>query len=198
MPDRSEQELLAALRDADDAAFERIYELFQQRVRVTAWRVSHRADWVDELVSETWCRAFKLRRSYDPSRLFLVWMAGILQNVYREQCRNSPTIAEFSNPEAGPDKADEVTPEALASEAEMMVGLNYCVDRLGEQDAEIVRLRFFDGKTLRVVAQEVNVAESTLREVRIPAILKALRKCLASKGIKISEIFPAQEGLEDQ
>ncbi len=197
---RSEKQLFQDVRAGDDSAFERIYDLYHQRVRLTAWRISHRPDWVDELVNESWCRAFEQRKAFDAGRPFLVWMAGIVLNVYREHCRKSPTTLGGSDDlrPAPSAKTDELSPESIASEAELLAGLNDCMARLDPKDAEIVRLRFFDDRTLRLVAKEVSIAEATLRERDIPRILRVLRRCLESKGLKISEVFPAQEGAEPQ
>jgi RNA polymerase sigma-70 factor (ECF subfamily) len=197
MADRSEKQLFADLRAGDDAAFDRVYDLYHQRVRLTAWRISHRRDWVDELVNETWCRAFEQRKRYQPDRSFLVWMAGIVLNVYREHCRSSPTTVGGPH-DLRPAETSDPSPESVAAEAELLVGLNDCMARLATQDARIVRLRFFDGESLRLVAQEVNVPEATLRERDLPRILSALRRCMEAKGLKIDDIFSAQGGLERQ
>lgn len=198
MPDSQDKELFDAVNRGNDRAFERVYDRYQQRARLIAWSMSHRADWLDDILNEAWCRAFRLRRSYDPERPFLIWFAGILQNVYREHCRNSPVTMDPADHDDHTPDAGQRPPEALVAEAELMEKLNDCVSRLGAQDQFIVQLRFFQDKPLRVVAQEVTIAESTLRDVRIPAIFKALRKCLAKKGIEISEVFPAHDRPEMQ
>ena len=96
----TDEQLFEAIRRGDNQAFESIYDRYQQRGRLAAWRISHRPDWVDEILNESWCRAFKARTSYNGSRPFLVWFGGILQNVYREQCRKSPTT--IGHPADGP------------------------------------------------------------------------------------------------
>lgn len=200
MADRSEKQLFEDMRAGDDSSFERIYDLYHQRVRLTAWRISHRPDWVDELVNEAWCRAFEQRKAFDAGRPFLVWMAGIVLNVYREHCRSSPTTLGGSN-DLRPSmegKTDNLSPETIASEAELLVGLNDCMARLDPIDAGIVRLRFFEGKTLRIVAKEVTIPEATLRERDLPRILQSLRRCMETKGLKISDVFSAQGGLDLQ
>lgn len=196
MVERSEADLFSAIHAGDQAAFERAYALYQQRVRLIAWRVSHRPDWVDDLFNEAWCRAFSQRRTYDPSAPFPVWIAGIIQNVYREFCRREQKATGVQGADspaaqvlAGRGVAE---PERLAAEAEVLEGLNDCVNRLEPDDAKIIRLRFFQGLPLRGVAEEVGIPESTLREVRLPAAYQALRRCLGRKKIRFSEVFPAQ------
>lgn len=198
MNDQDEQRLLEAVSRGDERAFEEIYGLFSGRVRLAAWRVSHRSDWLDEIVNEAWYRAFQNRKSYNASKPFLYWMAGIVQNVYREHCRKSPLTLSAGSPDPTKIRLDEVTPEQLADEAETLSGLNDCVSRLSAEDQALVRLRFFDNKSLRDVASEIGVPESTVRETRIPAVLDALKRCLSAKGLRFSHIFPAQGGDEMQ
>ncbi len=200
MPDRWERELFDSVRDGDESAFRRVYDLYQQRVRLVAWRISHRADWLDDILNETWCRAFAQRREFDGERPFLVWISGIVRNVYREECRKSPTVLGNSTivRDTADSRLDELTPEILAEEAEWLSGINECVQRLDPEEAEVVRLRFFEGLTLRELADRIGTPESTLRDVRIPAIFSALRKCMETKGIRFSEFFAAQRAGEKQ
>jgi len=200
MTNRNEKEVLRAVASGDATAFEQAFGWYEQRVRVAAWRISHRADWIDELVHEAWCRAFDRRTTYDPERPFLLWMAGIVQNVYREQCRRSPLTLSDGVKERRRDREDvaSVTPEAAADTAEILAGLNDCLGRLPPEDGQIVRMRFFEGKTLREISVETGIPESTLRAVRLAGALETIRKCMHGKGLEVSEVFPAQRSDDRQ
>lgn len=195
MTDGDESRMLQRIAAGDDAAFEAVYTHFEARVRAIAWRIVRRADWLDEIVNEAWSRAYTSRTSYNADRPFLVWMAGILQNVQREHARASPTTLGDVSPHADPYGASESngqSPENIVSEAEVMLALNDCFSRLGPEDARIIKLRYFENMTYRSVAQEVGIAESTLREHRIPDALEQLRRCLLKKGVEIPQLFSAQ------
>lgn len=192
MSDRTENEITRSIAHGDERDFARAYDLFRTRVRLVAFRISHRSDWIDDLENEAWCRAFKQRDAYDAKTPFLVWMSGILRNVYRELCRNSHlTLDDRAMPTA--EKIDLISPENLAHEAEVLSALNECMAGLEPGDAQIVRLRYFENMTLRAVAQEVMIPEATLREKTIVKLLNQLRACLRSKNIDFSEIFSAQD-----
>jgi len=199
MPESDEANILNRIPTGDDRAFEAAYSLFEARVRAVAWRIVRRADWLDEIVNESWSRAYTARTSYNAERPFLVWMAGIVQNVQREHARASPTTLGDVSADADPHGASESngqSPETLVSEAEVMMALNNCFNGLGPEDARIIKLRYFENMTYRSVAKEVGIAESTLREQRIPAALEQLRRCLKTKGVEIPQLFSAQtEGL---
>ena len=199
MSDRSDKETLAAAARGDEAAFATLYDRYHQRIRLVAWRITHRADWLDDLVNEAWCRAFNQRTSFNPDRDFVVWLIGIVRNVYREYCREGKlSIAGRDELEqVGEVESDEVSPDRLAHEAEILEELNLCVGQLSDIDGQIVRLRCFENQPLRVVAQQVSIPEATLR-TRIPEVFERLRRCLAKKNIDVSDIFSAQGGGDSQ
>lgn len=195
MADSKDNDVLQSVIAGDDRAFERIYDRYQQKARLMAWSLCRRNDWIDDLVSEAWCRAFRNRKNYNPDIPFAVWLAGILRNVYLEHCRKSPlTTDQQKEGEAGL----ESNPEEVVAQAEALIGLNDCIARLSPQDARIVQLRFFDNQPLSVVAQSVKISESTLRVSRIPLIMDTLRGCLAKKGLKFFSIFSAPDPGETQ
>ncbi|MFH1419969.1 MAG: RNA polymerase sigma factor [Planctomycetota bacterium] len=201
MADRTDAEILQAVSRGDTSAFERLYDRYHQRVRLMAWRLSHRPDWIDDLVNEAWCRAFKQRAKYRSSTSFAAWLAGILQNVYREQCRKSAgATARAGSGDAVHDQAEseEMSPEAVAGEAEVLENLSDCVSRLPADEGRLIELRFFQEMPLRAMAQELGIPESTIRDNRLPTAIRKLRKCLKQKGIDSSRFFPAQEGRSDQ
>jgi len=195
MDEQPDKRVLEAVSRGDERAFEALYRQYHQQARLMAWRLSHRPDWVEEIVHDAWCRAFANRRSYQPDRAFLVWLAGIQRIVYLEMCRKSPTTLGDDFP---PDAGHSETPESIVAEAETLADLNDCVSRLPEFDAKIIRLRFFDNLTLRDIAKEVAIPEATLREAKLPAALRKIEQCLRKKGRQISRVLPAQRGGEQQ
>ncbi len=194
MNDPADEELFEANARGDAGAFEQLYVRYNVRLRLAAWRMSRRSDWVDDLTNETWRRAFEARGSFDRSRSFLMWLAGILRNVYREQGR---ARLRLTTEEAAED-ADRTDPARVAADVELLAVLDECVRSLGPEERDIVRLRFFEGQTLRVVAERVRIPEATLRESRIPDLLERLRSKLEARGLAISQIFSAQAGGELQ
>ncbi len=180
MDEAAEEALLRRVPTGDDAAFESLYALYAQRVRLAAWRFCRRGDQIDDLTNETWCRAYRLRPDYDPTRPFFSWLCGILHNVWREQARKN--AADSSDTAADDMPADDLSPDDVAAEAEMLAGLNDCVSRLDPEEQSLVRWRFFDGEPLRLVAQKLGIAEATVREIRLPAVMVKLQRCLSKKG----------------
>jgi RNA polymerase sigma-70 factor (ECF subfamily) len=184
----------------EDAAFEALYVRFAEPVRTVAWRLCRRQPLSDDLANEAWCRAYRLRASFDPSRAFFSWVCGILQNVWREHARSTAGDAAgdigASNPHMAALIPDPEDFDEAVSQAEMLTALNDCVTRLSDDDQKLIRWRFFDGESLRAVAQRLGIAEATVRGNRLPAAMKQLESCLKKKGVS-AEIFgfsAAQDG----
>jgi len=194
MNDWSDEALFAANARGEGRAFEQLYLRYNTRLRMAAWRIGGRADWVDDLANETWRRAFEARNAFDPSRSFLTWLVAILRNVYREQIRLRLRRSDGERFE----EADRTDPARVAADVEMLAVLDECVRSLSADEREIVRLRFFENQTLRSVAERVRIPEATLRESRIPEVLERLRLKLEARGLAISQVFSAQAGGELQ
>lgn len=193
------KDILSAAALGDEKAFQQLHDRYHQRIRLVAWRITHRPDWLDDLLNEAWCRAYAQRTRFDPQRDFVVWMIGIVRNVYREYCRQGRLSLPGTTDLAEIDpESEDASPEALAHEAEVLEALNDCVERLSDADATIVRLRFFQNKTLREISQAVGVPEATIRASRLPEITESLRRCLSKKKIDVSDFFSAQAGSGSQ
>lgn len=198
MTDSDEAPLLLRVPTGDERAFEQLYALYETRLRLVAWRICKRPDVADDLANETWCRAFNSRTSYDPARSFINWLGGILQNVWREHARatvrENPTGNEIRH-NSPMNESDEIAPETAIDQAEMLAGLNDCLERLGSAERDLIRWRFFDGQSLRHVAQRLGIAEATLREHRLPAAMAKIERCLKQKGLDHFLAIPgAQSG----
>jgi len=168
----------------DDAAFERLFALYDARVRLVAWRMCRRGDLVDDLTGEAWCRAYAARASYQPERGFLAWVCGILQNVWREHARSNAAEGQKRGIVRDDEAAlAEESPDEMAAQAEFLAALNECVESLTPAERDLVRWRFMESQTLRAIAQRMGIAEATVRENRLPAALAKLERCLRKKGL---------------
>lgn len=192
MEPSDERDLLARVPAGDDAAFEELYRQYSERLRLTAWRLSRRSELADDLANEAWVRAYRARPTYDSTRPFISWLGGILHNVWREHARsssNDPTGRRGGSDADAAGVADGAIPlEQAVAEAEILAALNDCVERLDADAAQMIRWRFFENLSLRAVAQRLGIAEATVREVRLPAAVAKVERCLRAKGVS-ADIF---------
>ncbi|MGH3156456.1 MAG: RNA polymerase sigma factor, partial [Streptosporangiaceae bacterium] len=83
MPDVGDDELVLLARDGDPVAFRLLVERHQPMVRARARQLCANPSDIDDVMQETFLRAFiALDQLRDPGR-FAAWLAGITANVCR-------------------------------------------------------------------------------------------------------------------
>lgn len=109
---------------------------------------------VDDLVQETWLKAWNARSSFKGAHVpeFVKWLLVILKNIYFDKCRKgrfelaAPNTVENS---IGVEK----TPSEIVSSAESNLKLRAMLGKLDNRSRKIVTLKHFEGLTFRQIAK---------------------------------------------
>lgn len=106
-------------------AFERLAEGLEGPLYAAALRLTRRADAAEDLVQETWYRAYRSFAQFQPGTSFRAWVFRIQMNAFlnRERRRGrEPEVRDFA--------ADEPPERALSAEEEVSAeGLEGLFDR---------------------------------------------------------------------
>ena len=142
-----------------------------------------RAD-ADDLVQETFVRAFRSLETFDAARgPFRPWLAAIARNAARRRWSARPRPEDFD-----PELAEKVLtspdddPAGAAGRREEIDTVRQCVQTLPQDLQRVVRLRYVDGQTTRGIAAETKIAEATVR-LRIEEARRRIEECLRGKGV---------------
>jgi RNA polymerase sigma factor (sigma-70 family) len=112
MPDISDGELVLLARDGDQMAFRLLVERHQSMVRARAKQLCANPNDTDDVMQETFLRAFiALDRLRDPDR-FAAWLAGITVNVCRGLRRRGEPALLSDWPEPLHPAANDGVPSA--------------------------------------------------------------------------------------
>ncbi len=89
-----DEELMLRYRDGDLRAFEELYSRHRVALyRFIAWR-SPRADWVDEVVQDSWANLHHARNRYHPDASFRTYLYQIARNRLLDLLRQqTPLLA---------------------------------------------------------------------------------------------------------
>ena len=127
-PERADAELAALARGGDEAAFEELFRRHRRRVALIAARFFRRREQVEEVVQESFAKAFFALGEFGGGRdaSFAAWLARITFNVSydelrRQKRRPEGALEELTEEEAarlrgaGPDAEGRAVARDLAS-----------------------------------------------------------------------------------
>ena len=172
-----DEELMLRYREGDLSAFEELYGRHRQGLyRFIAWR-SPRADWVDEIVQDSWANLHHARARYQPDATFRTYLYQIARNRLLDLLRQQQHLlaAELGTGTDGRDvfdvladgAQDVVTPETALAEKQRHDSLHMALAALPAEQKEALVLQQFSGLSLEeisaVVAAPVETVKSRLR-----------------------------------
>ena len=164
---RSDADLVQETRDGHTAAFDLLVERhlsatvgFFRYLRVPP-------NSLEDLVQDTFLRAFRKLDLFDPTRTFSVWLLTIGRNLYFDQRRKNSfsevTLERADIPTPGPE--DEIIERHSVQEL---------LESLPEEARFLLELRIFRDLPFPEIAELTGESESTLR-VRFHRLMQRLR-----------------------
>ena len=173
-----DSELVAAVMDGELHRYGEIVERFDQRVRRTIRRNVSEAALLEDLVQETFYRAFKqLHKLKDPTQLE-AWLVTIAHHCVMDHFRQANRRSDRER------KAVE-TQQARQREQAQSAKTRWIWEEVAELSAanmEILRLRYQWALSYQEIANRLGVPESTIRG-RIYEARKSLKRRLIDKGL---------------
>ncbi len=172
-----DEELMIRYREGDLHAFEQLYDRHRVGLyRFIAWR-SPRADWVDEIVQDSWINLHNARTRYQPDASFRTYLYQIARNRLLDLLRQQQHLlaADLGTGTDGRDAFDAladaaqdvVTPDAALAQKQLQDGLHHAIAQLPGEQKEALVLQQFSGMSLEeisaVVAAPVETVKSRLR-----------------------------------
>jgi RNA polymerase sigma-70 factor (ECF subfamily) len=159
-PERADAELVALARGGDEAAFEALFRRHRRRVALIAARFFRRREQVEEVVQESFTKAFFALAEFGGGRdaSFAAWLARITFNVSydelrRQKRRPEGALEELSEEEAaalagrlrgaGPDAESRAVARDLALKL---------LARLGPEDRLVLVMLDVEGLSVSEIA----------------------------------------------
>jgi RNA polymerase sigma-70 factor (ECF subfamily) len=165
----TERELLGAVADRDEAAFEQLCALYQAPLRRHIARIVRSPDAAEDLLQDTLLRIWTHASQWDDRGRPRAWLFRIATTVALNALRSERRRPQAPlTPPAGPD-ADEWLvdpsdgPEALAERAEERARLRSLVAGLSEEKREVLRLIHGDDRSFEEVARTLGIPAGTVR-----------------------------------
>jgi RNA polymerase sigma-70 factor (ECF subfamily) len=155
-------ELLASRGDA--LSFAELYERYLPSVyRYVCARVSSREE-AEDLTSEAFRQMWTSRRGYRRFGTFRAWLFSIVRRTVADYYRRRRPIAQLGPAAAERVLDDEPTPEDQVVQDERALYARDLLSQLGEEQQEILRLRFAAELTYAEIAIVVGKREAAIKK----------------------------------
>ncbi len=171
-PDRATASLVREARQGGQLAFQRLVDRYHGAIfRMVYYRIRSRAD-AEDLTQDIFIKAFRRLSGLKNDAYFRSWLYRIAVNRIRDHLRKKRFRALFVSadddagtdppwPEDAPGQPADVEQQVARREFWRRIG--GVLDRFPRMEREVFLLRFFDGLSIREIAQVVRRSESTVK-----------------------------------
>ena len=162
-----------------DAAFEALYQASFARVYALArWQLGD-PDAAQDVVSQTFLKAFEHRRRAPSGEGMTLWLFRIARNtvidylrVHRRRAGHTTSIDELAEPIDAGD-----SPEAAAARRERRAQLLRALAELPERDRAVLALKFGAQRTNREICRILDLSEGAVAMRLLRALRRLRQEC---------------------
>jgi len=178
--------VIVAAKAGDDAAFEKLLDLYARRLYGYFFRATASHHDAEDLLSDLMLRLVRTLKRYDHRGRFEPWLFRIAANMVRDRIRRRkarPTPVSLSAETGGGAALGDQLPGAAANiDAHMLAGetsaeLNEALQKLDVATREMVLLRYFGEMSFKELAGIFRCPIGTVL-ARVHRGLKSLRKVM--------------------
>jgi RNA polymerase sigma-70 factor (ECF subfamily) len=189
--ERTDEELLAAYRHGDVAAFENLLRRHRAPLFTFLVRMLGDRQRAEDLAQDTFVRVVKGAQEWEQRARFQTWLFTIARNLCVDASRRDRFRRADSLDAQGPEDASplvdsvagrEIDPERGAESARLRPVLQKALLSLPAEQREVFLLREQSGLPFKEIAEVLSVNENTAKS-RMRYALVALRKALLAAGI---------------
>jgi RNA polymerase sigma-70 factor, ECF subfamily len=174
-----DNELVSRTLDGDVRSYEELVRRYERLVGRVLYPYARREISVEDLVQETFLRAYDRLETFNPDYRFKTWLLAIANNLGVDTLRRRKDIVEF-NPETHASSVGG--PEAEALDAERSQDVQKAVAALPEAYAVPLVLRYSEGMSYAEIAEVLDIT--------VPAVKSRLfraRKMLGERLVEVGE-----------
>ena len=171
-----DNELVSRTLDGDVRSYEELVRRYERLVGRVLYPYARREISVEDLVQETFLRAYDRLETFNPDYRFKTWLLAIANNLGVDTLRRRKEIVEF-NPETHASAVGG--PEAEALDAERSRGVQEAIATLPEAYGVPLVLRYSEGMSYAEIAEVLDIT--------IPAVKSRLFRARKMLGERLEE-----------
>ncbi len=173
----ADNELVERTRAGDVRSYEELVRRYERLVGRVLYSYARREISVEDLVQETFLRAYDRLETFNPDYRFKTWLLAIANNLGVDTLRRRREIVEF-NPETHAGASGG--PEAEALDADRSRSVQDAVATLPETYGVPLILRYSEGLSYAEIAEVLDIT--------IPAVKSRLFRARKMLGERLEEV----------
>ena len=165
---RSDDELIAAYLKGDNLSFDALLERYKQKLFAYILSTVHREDLADDIFQDTFVKAIVCMRKgrYKMNGKFYSWLLCIAHNVIIDNFRYEQSVEGLNSSEIKDhlyaDNGLDGTPNEIELERENSLNqLNELIGQLPENQQEVLRMRVYENKSFKDIAEQTGTSVNT-------------------------------------
>jgi RNA polymerase sigma-70 factor (ECF subfamily) len=162
----SDETLMAAYLNGDQAAFDALYGRLAPRVHGFFLRAFGSRAVADDLVQTTFLKVHRARRQWRAERKLRPWLFSIAARVRLDELRRRYGLREDSGSEAVEAAAEAAVPSVTVDPgevADVKERVQAALARLPESQRVVVHLHRFEGMTFREIGDVLGTTEGAVK-----------------------------------
>jgi RNA polymerase sigma-70 factor (ECF subfamily) len=161
----SDEEVVRRVLDGDVAVFELIMRRHNQRLFRVARAVLRNDDEAEDVVQETYLRAYAHLAQFEGRSSVATWLSRIAfhEALRRRRNRQRQHIAEGLDPDRTTAVASEAPVDEALVRTELRTALASAIDSLPDGLRAVVMLRLVEGLDTRETAESLHLSESNVK-----------------------------------
>jgi RNA polymerase sigma-70 factor (ECF subfamily) len=172
---------VAQARGGDSEAFRVLVERHSRAVYQLAYRVTGNAQDAEDVVQETFLKAYRQLGRFESRSSFGTWLHRIAMNCSvdllrsrprREQAEEAETLELIGADQATVTSAPPASPERLTASAQLGDRVRAAMERLTALERSVFVLRHFEGYSIEEIGRELGMRESATKH----SVFRAVRK----------------------
>jgi len=176
---------VAMARDGDSEAFRALVERHSRAVYRVAYRMTGNSSDAEDVVQETFLRAYKQLSRFESRANFGTWLHRIAINCsidlirsrpYREATHEITDLEQFGA--AHPADRRVPSPERLALSAELQNRINFAMSALSQMERAAFMLRHFEGQSIDEISRALGLKANATKH----SIFRAVKKMRSALG----------------
>ncbi len=172
IPSKGDMTLVAAAKNGNRKAFEILVKRHEQRIFFVARRITRRREDAEDVVQQSFQKAFTHLRKFEGRSAFSTWLTriaitealmylrrsrGLREVLIEDLNENEETTTAVEVPDSSPD------PEAIYSQRERVVMLSLAMNELPAGIRRAIQLRELDERSSEETARIMGISVSALK-----------------------------------